>query len=187
MTKNKKIIKFQPLSLEKYIKEHARKLPFGPCRIVEENGQGLFQIVVTRQKRNGSILAGIYLIDAFCLGLKNTFYYEFEDLDEFEDFTKKLTEHESGQIEADVVYAQNLIYGAIEFAEDAGFRPQKDFKISEYILDDVENLEYVDITFGKNGVHFYMDGHYDDVKSILGTLDRNLGAEIIHMRFYMKT
>lgn len=177
MAKNKKgkVIQFQPISFERYIKERARKLPFGECFSVGDAEDGVQQIIITRQKQNGSILAGFYLVDRFCLGLKDTFAREFEDVEELKEIVFDDNEINELVNTLDPIYAMNLIYGSIEFAEDAGFQPHKNFKLTEYILDDVENLEYLEIEFGKNGRYLYCAGIEDDTEKNLAILEKNLG------------
>lgn len=174
--KNKKgkIVKFQPIPLKKYILEAARKLPIKGCYTFGEGTLGLKQIFVVREKRNGNVIVGSYLVDTYCLGLKNTFFAEFEDFEEFED--KLLYRYGNDEVEEiDAIYAMNLIYGAIEFAEDAGFEPHKDFSITEFILDYVETLEFVDIEFGQNGTYAFIQGPDDKPAKIIATLDKNIG------------
>ena len=177
MAKSKKgrVIQFQPISVERYIKEHVRKLPFSKCFIVGDDEFGIQQVIVTREKRNGNIIVGFYLVDRFCLGLKDSFFREYDDFESF--YEEFVLENEIVELtrETDPIYAMNLIYGSIEFAEDAGFSPAKDFKITEYILDDVEDLEFVDIEFGMNGRYFYCPGEEDNVEKVLATLEKNIG------------
>lgn len=177
MSKNKKgkVVQFQPISFERYIKENARKLSFSTCYILGDEDNGMPQVIITRQKRNGSVIAGFYLVDKFCLGLKNTFVAEFDDLDQLiEEFFEENNLADQAK-EIDPIYAMNLIYGAIEYAEDAGFAPAKDFKLTEYILDAVEELEYIEIEFGKDGRYFYSEGPEDNSDKILATLEKNIG------------
>src|SRR5262245_55819786 len=49
----------------------------------QEKGQGMGHVVVTRLS-GGMVAAGIFLIDAFCLGVKDAFAY-FRSRDEFDD------------------------------------------------------------------------------------------------------
>jgi hypothetical protein len=49
----------------------------------------------------------------------------------------------------------NIIYGANAFAEDCGFKIHRDFELTQYVLeDDTDEIEYIDIEFGKNGEPF---------------------------------
>src|SRR6266550_6548948 len=54
----------------------AREFPFFECRISanwQKDDLGLVQILVVRQQPDGNICFGVYLVDKYCLGLKNTF------------------------------------------------------------------------------------------------------------------
>ena len=177
MAKKGKIVHLQPISLKSYIIDRARKLPFYKCWSVGDDFSGMKQIVVSRQKANGNIIVGFYLIDYFCLGLKDTFYREFEDEADLDEafFDVLPDEVESKEIDAD--FAQNFIYGAIEYAEDLGFEPAKDFRITEYILDDVEEIEYIEIPFGENGMPHYIAGEDDDIDKNLKILRENVGVD----------
>ncbi len=47
--------------------------------------------------------------------------------------------------------------------------------LTEYILPDVETLEFVDVEFGKNGKPFYLQGPYDNVSKIFAALNKSVG------------
>ncbi|MBD5275177.1 MAG: hypothetical protein HDS37_03625 [Bacteroides sp.] len=50
--------------------------------------------------------------------------------------------------------AHNLIYGAIEFAEEADIEPYGDFNVAEYILEeDTDKLPLIEYDYGKDGKH----------------------------------
>jgi hypothetical protein len=176
MSKKGKIIPLQPISLKTYIIERARKLPIYKCWSIGNDESGMKQIIVSRQKANGKLIVGFYLIDSFCLGLKDTFYREFEDEDEVIEALSDAIFDEIDFEEIDANYAQNFIYGGIEYAEDLGFTPAKDFNITEYLLDEVDDIEYIDIEFGKNGKPFYVPGENDDIEKNLKILENNVGS-----------
>lgn len=173
--KTKKILTLKPISLKNYIIDRARKLPIYKCWLIGDNVSGIKQIIVTRQKTGGKLVVGFFLIDLFCLGLKDTFYREFDDEEELEDMVFSKLPYEINEQEIDPTYAQNLVYGAIEYAENLGFSPHKEFKVSEYILDDIEELEYIEIEFGKDGKPFYLPGENDNIVKNLMILDANVG------------
>lgn len=173
--KTKKILTLKPISLKNYIIDRARKLPIYKCWSIGDNVSGIKQIIVTRQKTGGKLVVGFFLIDLFCLGLKDTFYREFDDEEELEDMVFSKLPYEINEQEIDPTYAQNLVYGAIEYAENLGFSPHKEFKVSEYILDDIEELEYIEIEFGKDGKPFYLPGENDNIVKNLMILDANVG------------
>jgi hypothetical protein len=170
----KKKTKLQKISLKKYIVTRARSLPIYKCYALSDNETfGMKDILVIREKKNGNLLLGVYLIDMYCQGLKDTFYYEVSSITELEEsFFSKY--HDSYK-EIDSVYAFNCIYGAIEYAEDCGIMPHKDFKITEYLLDDVDDVEYLDIAFGLNGKPFLVIGPYDNAKKLFKILNEAVG------------
>lgn len=173
--KTKKILTLKPISLKNYIVDRARKLPIYKCWSIGDNVSGIKQIIVTRQKTGGKLVVGFFLVDLFCLGLKDTFYREFDDEEELEAMVFSKLPYEINKQEIDPTYAQNLVYGVIEYAEDLGFSPHKEFKVSEYILDDIEELEYIEIEFGKDGKPFYLPGENDNIVKNLMILDANVG------------
>ncbi len=56
----------------------------------------------------------------------------------------------------------NLIFGAIEFAEEAGLEPASTFDIAEYMLDDDsdESIPLMTFDFGRNGKHYVEISQY---------------------------
>ena len=157
-----------------YIKQAARKLPILECRALPGWGtSGITDVMIARQKPSGGVVIGQYIVDTYCLGIKNTQFRIFQNDFEYKEYLDLLSSHQDFEpIEPNLAF--NLIYGAIEYAEDHGFEPHKDFEITEYILPDVEDIEYVDIEFGKDGKPFYISGPYDNVEKIMATLNKNL-------------
>ncbi len=171
-------VKIKP---ENYIKKYARKLPIHECLIRDDWKEAKFSpVIVSRKRANGNFVAATYIVDLSCLGVKNTsFIY---DIDTY-SYQENIKEMEQGmglrfeKIESSL--AHNIIYGAVEFAEDCGFEPHKDFtKVTEYLLDPVESIEYIDVHFGdEDGKPLFVAGPYDDSKKIMETLRRTVGEE----------
>lgn len=173
----------QPYSSpENYIKTQARSLPISECFITEGwADHGICSIIVARAHKTGNVTCGFYLVDLYCLGLKQAFYHFNLDAGEY-----KRLKSSGGNIEkCDYVLAHNIIYGAIAYAEDLGFKPDKDFAISQFILEeDDENVELMEIEFGLAGEPCYMRGPYDDqatINRIIATLTRTVGEGIFNV------
>ena len=46
----------------------------------------------------------------------------------------------------------NLIYGALEYASEAGIPPHKDFAITKYMLEeDTDDIPLIEYSYGKDG------------------------------------
>ena len=166
-----------PLKPEKYIREHARKSPIYQCLIDKEWEKESFSpIIVSRQKPNGNFIFGAYIVDLKCLGVKNAGYDHDLGLAEYNEQVERYGGiMDTNFVEIDPNLCFNIIYAAVEFAEDCGFKPHKDFSVCKYILDDVEAIEYVDVPVGKDGKPFFISGPFDNVPKILATLRKHVG------------
>lgn len=165
----------QNLGPDSYIRKFGRSLSLEACYINEGWEQaGIADIIVVRSKKSGKKVIGVYLVDVYCLGLKNTFYRIDMPDDEIEDIVTGIN-GDTVHLKTDPDLAFNIIYGGIEYAEDLGFSPHKDFKVSEYLLPDVEDVPYIDIEFGRNGRPFFMAGPHDNTGKIINTLNKTIG------------
>lgn len=163
------------LSPQKYIKQVARKLPIKQTYITEDIFEsGLGHVIVLREKKNGEIVIGGYMVDVFACGVKDTFF-NIVDKDELLDFLMSFTKTGLKLEEHPPNYVFNLIYGAVEYAEDLGIKPHKEFALTSYILPDVDDIEFEEIEFGENGKPLYIPGEHDNVNQILSILNKNVG------------
>ena len=145
--RKKKPLPPKPLTEEQFIRLKMRSLPITECLM--ETGweeRGLCCIVVSRQHPNGKITMGVFLVDNFCLGLKETHYF-FEIPDE--DYATRI----GGDVAMKKVSYEevhNFIYGAIAFAEEVGIKPAKSFELTQYILEeDTEDIPLIEYPYGK--------------------------------------
>ncbi len=162
-----------PLSPRKYIKEKARNFPIAHCYCNEDFQEtGLAQIIVTRQQPSGKYIKGIFLVDIFCLGVKNTGSMMNQEEDEITETFEKLNE-QSGYTMAEVDYqlVHSIIYGGLAYAADIGFSPNPDFMLAQYVLEPREAVELIPLEFGKDGRPFFVEGPYDNAKQIMAKLD----------------
>ncbi len=169
--KKKKPAQVVRLSPEKYIKTKGRNLPIHECLILDGwQERGLAQIFVARKMPSGNICLGIYLVDHFCLGLKDTAYQFNLTLSEYEDLKGDFGRNNMGECSYDLVH--NLIFDAIEFAAEYKFKAHKDFRISQYLLEDDETaeVEMIDIEMGKDGKPFLMTGPFDNPQQLINHL-----------------
>lgn len=155
----------------------ARKLPIYECLINPSwKEKGIATILISRRQPNGNLLFGVYLVDVYCLGLKNTFCNADFSVWRYETELRSKTYREEDPVECPIPLAHQIIYGGIEFATQFGFRPNKDFKLSQYVLEDNNNIEpYEDIEFGKDGQPFYIAGPDDNVEYIVRQLASKAG------------
>ena len=164
------------MSPNKYIKDVARTLPVGKCYITpgwRDSGMGM--LTVTRRRPSGNIVAGVYLLDMLCLGVKDTFFRHNLDTEEFEELLYAIYHHKEPE-EISYNDAHNLIYGAIEFAEEAGVEPHPDFDLTEYILsEDTDDIPLREFEYGREGKHVLVIGPGGDERRYVNSIAERLG------------
>lgn len=165
-------------SPKKYIKKKGGNLPYHECFINEDwKEKGLATIAISKRMPSGNIILGFYLVDIFCLGLKNTGYKFNMDNVQYQEFLDKLGNSQA-MIKCDISEAHNIIYGAIDYAEELGFAPHPDFAISEHILNPDLITDGIDeIDFGKDGKPCFISGPDDNVEKIIAMLERTVGED----------
>ena len=167
-------------SSPKAILRNARNYPLYECLISDnwnkkETG-GLVEVLVARQQPDGDICFGVYLIDTYCLGLKNTFVNAGFSRSRYINELHNRIFRAGKPVECSIELAHQMIYQAIEYAEQFGFEPQKDFTLSQYLLAPRGELEEpYNLTFGKDGKPLFIAGPYDNVARILRQLDKTAG------------
>jgi hypothetical protein len=180
MAKKNKGKVVQMLSPENYIRKKAAALPIYECRVNEEWEESkMVQLSVARQHTNGNITACFYLVDLMCLGIKDTTYMFNSPIEEYREHIERIGER-MDLIAIDYVLAHNIVYAGLEYAEEYGFKPHKDFaSTTRFMLEeDTEDIELIDIECGLNGRPTYMQGPFDDdvkVKKILAQLEKTAG------------
>lgn len=155
----------------------SRSYPIHEC-LINPNWKeiGHARITISRKMSNNNLAFGVYLIDLFCLGLKDTLCNtDFHQL-KYETELKAQEYFDSPAVECDLNLAHSIIYGSIRYAKKLGFLPQKDFKLSQFLLEPEQNIKLRhDIQFGCEGRPLYIRGPYDDMERIVRTLEKTVG------------
>ncbi len=143
------------LSANDYIKTKARLLPIYKCFINSYwEVSGLTVILVARQHINGHFTIGIYRIDTFSRGLFKSYAIFNRNKDSYDRLVESVVPKDcefGTTVEIDYTLAHNIIYGAEALAKANGYKPEKTFETSKYILKENDgSIEYIEINFGKN-------------------------------------
>jgi hypothetical protein len=168
----------QAMSPHKYITSgRPRLLPIHECWIAPNWKEvGMTTIVVSRKHSTGNVTFGIYMVDVFCLGLKNTSVIFSKPEYEYDDIVETIYQAHDGKELIDYTLAHNIIYGSIAYAEDLGFQPKKDWSMSQFILEeDTEDIELIEVEFGQDGKPHYFGGPFDNVGKIISKLEASVG------------
>lgn len=155
----------------------SKDYPIHEC-LINSNWQemGQARILISRKTPNDHLVFGVYLVDIYCLGLKDTFYdFNVHQLT-YESDLKTQVYFDEPAVECDFNLAHSIIYNSIHYAKNLGFSPQKGFKLSQYILEPEREMELKqDIEFGHEGKPLYISGPHDDREQIIKTLEKTVG------------
>ena len=124
------------LTPEQYIRQKARMLPVEDCFMTsdwEKVGESI--VLVVRRHVKETYTIGVYLIDTFCLGLKDSYYYFSIDKIDYDNLLERFRRNESLE-KISYNEAHNMIFGAIAFAEEAGITPSNSFELTQYLLEE---------------------------------------------------
>lgn len=160
--------------------QNAREYPLHGCWIMKGwQETGITPVIVARLQDNDRIMFGVYMVDYYCLGIKNAYTRVDYSRNRFERELPKLCAEAPASCSVEL--AHELIYGALEYAEKLGFEPHPNFygqKVDQ-ILDPADAHPRTNgVIFGKDGKPLYVSGPYDtEIKSrsVVNTLMRTCG------------
>lgn len=167
----------QALSPLRHVRQ-ASRYPIEGCWVQEgwENS-GLAVVVTARRQPNCNLVFGNYLVDYYCLGVKDTYFSADIPPGQFRNDALPAMYRTAGKpIKISPDLAHEIVYGAVEYAGRFGFRPHRDFAQSQSILDPPDaHPRTGKVTFGKDGKPLYIAGPRDNVEAIMRQLARTAG------------
>lgn len=132
-------------------------------------------MLIARQHRYGDLAVCGYLVDVFCLGVKDAIGPRTFAPDELRVFAPGYFRAFAGPpLRVPFELAQSVVLGAVEYARTLGFEPHADFARARAHLGDLASPS--PIGFGDHGRPHFISGPRDDVNRIVATLRSSVGA-----------
>lgn len=145
----------------------------------EHETSGLVGVLLARESSNRKVSVCGYLLDVWCLGVKNTLGPQRMSRGELPAFRRAyFSAWRSSSVETSIELARELVLGAAEYACTLGFTPHADFEPARDHLGPW--MGPAAIGFGRDGMPFYADGPYDDPARVLRTLEKSVGSGNFH-------
>jgi hypothetical protein len=143
----------------------AERAPWVGCYVHGDSGMN--SVFAIRQTRSGPV-ASVFLLDTFCLGIKDAFFIKNFDMEAF---------RERGiDRQVSPAYAFKWIQDAIAYARSIGFEPHSQTEVCSLVFGDTDPSECTEeFVFGQNGKPQYTSGPHDsrEVQTrILRTLEK---------------
>ena len=145
---------------------------------------GFGQVVVARFKSSGDAELGVFLVDLYCLGIKNAYFVKVSDLDYESRILARMAESGGGKESLSPACARKLVEGAVQYAQSLGLAPHPDYKKACRVFGGIrpEECERV-FTYGKDGKPLFVQSPNDSpafVHHVMTTLTRRLGTDGFH-------
>lgn len=141
---------------------------------------GLAQVLVARHHDDGLVDFAFFLVDFWCLGVKDTFHENDTPVAEFNDFLRERLP-EDFQERIHPAYAKKLIEGAIAYAERFGFLPCREFRKARKILSSIDAATCpTDFSYDRDGKPHYVEGTLDTPEradKVLSILEARCGLD----------
>lgn len=156
----------------------AAHAPVQHCFLTESVFEiGMGTLVLARGVTHHHVAFGSFLIDVFCLGIKDVMFESVES-EAFELYLDA-TDVGSPLISVDPSYARKLLRDLAAWSQSIGFAPHRDFAAVEQLFGDVSaDASEAVFRFGRNGRPFYIPGPNDTAPLIqrrIAHLQRYLG------------
>jgi hypothetical protein len=156
----------------------AAKSPFlealVPAKLFE---MGIGNLLFSRSLPDGRIASGVFLLDIFCLGVKDAFL-AIEPRNDYAGRLRRWSPVENPQPMQPACF-RKLVEGGVAYAQDLGFSPHRDYALASQIFGDVQVADCsVRFEYGHNGKPFYVSGPNEteaQVQAILDQLRRRVG------------
>jgi hypothetical protein len=140
----------------------------------DDGPAGLVLVLVARASRHDRVSVCGYLVDTFCLGVKNAIGPEQMHRRDLLAFVRTyFAAFPAPPLRAPIELARHLVHGAVAFAAGLGFEPHPDFAAVRGHLGDLS--EPCAITFGRHGRPLYVAGPHDDPIRVMQTLEASVG------------
>lgn len=144
--------------------------------------RGIGNVLVTRRLPDGRLACGAFLVDPWCLGVKNAFLRMWSAA-----FYENRVEHlllEEALEDVAPAFAKKLISDAVSYARDLGLAPHPGYREAFPIFEGIDAAECSEaFSFGHEGKPFFVSGPNDTparCRQILETLRARLGPEGFH-------
>jgi hypothetical protein len=135
--------------------------PIQHCFLTESLFEiGMGTLVLARGATPHHIAVSSFLIDVFCLGIKDVMFESFERED-FEMYMEA-TDAGSPMVSVDPTFARKLLRDLAAWSQSIGFAPHRDFATVERVFGDVSaDSSDAGFRFGRDGKPFYIPGPND--------------------------
>jgi len=145
---------------------------------------GCGYLVVGRFKADGGVEAGFFLLDVFCLGVKDAGFHHFHSIADYQESLIDRLFPDGNSVRMTPEAARKLTEDAISYASGLGFSPAADYKKASRVFGGITTAHCRErFVFGQNDKPLYIQGPSDSparVERILRALEARCGEDGYH-------
>ncbi len=118
---------------------------------------GLGSLLIARRAPDGKLVAAAFLVDVFCLGVKNAVWTVGDEM-HFRSVRSAIEAHCTLREAAPEMFAK-IVYQAADYGQSLGFAPHRDFRFAQRLLAGIDPSQCkTEFEFGKGGRPLYVQG-----------------------------
>jgi hypothetical protein len=123
---------------------------------------GIGHVLIARRDLEGGLVFAVFLVDVYCLGVKNAFWRAGTSA-EIEDLVRKMAKVETMSASTPACLAK-IVKGAVEYAQSFGFQPHPDYRHASMLLEGIDPSNCPsEFRFGRDGKPFYIQGPHESL------------------------
>ena len=165
------------------------KAPVHECLISAAlEDQGLGEVIICRRSASGEIALGLFLVDRYCMGVKDCFGRIISGA-EYRGMKEKMDENGRDLRRIDAASARRLVEDAVTYAESLGLKPHSDYRAARLIFGDIDPSAATErFELGKDGKPYFMPGPFQspaECQLIMNKLTAVCGPQGFHFTMAM--
>ncbi|MBI2479540.1 MAG: hypothetical protein HYV60_13170 [Planctomycetia bacterium] len=158
--------------------------PIVDCLVADslwEHGIGM--VLLSRELRNGQVAFANFLVDAYCLGVKDV-HAEIRSKPSYRDDVRGYLLERGSYQEVSPSHLRKLVESAVAYALDLGFAPHKDYRIGKELFGSIDASACdTEFEFGRDGKPCFIAGPHDTPERsqrIANILSERCGPDNFH-------
>ena len=145
--------------------------------------QGMANLLVSRELSSGNVAFVAFLVDMYCLGVKDvTWAVVSRARYDWQVYGKLFREFKIVNLQPE--YVRKVVEGAVDYARGLGFAPHEDYEKAKLIFGNIDaGTCREQIVYGKAGKPFFIAGPHDSparCRHIIDVLTDRCGPEGFH-------
>lgn len=134
--------------------------------------RGMGQLILTRRHPDGRVACAVFLVDSYCLGVKDAFWKIMTE-SEYDDMLRKVQTSGGALDTVTPEHLAKLVYGAVDYAQALGIPPHPDYRHARMLLAGIDASQCPDIfEFGHEGKPYYIQGPHDSPEKVRSIMHR---------------